>query len=134
MLSAISPLTNGVGIFSVTFLTVGKQTLTATDIGNAAVTSSAVVTVVNLSPIDPFVESIDRTNAGRGPVTTASTLSFTVIFSEAVTGVVASDFLLVLAGTAAGTVSQGTPVSGSIYTVDRQRHLGQWHTGTEPGG
>ena len=64
----------------------------------------------------PYVESINRTNPA-GPVTNASSVTYTVTFSEAVTGVAASDFQLALAGTATGTVSQVTPVSGSVYTV-----------------
>ena len=64
----------------------------------------------------PFVESINRTNPA-GPVTNASTVAYTVTFSEAVTGVNASDFQVVLGGTAAGTLGQVTPVSGAVFTV-----------------
>ena len=64
----------------------------------------------------PYVESINRTSPA-GPVTNASSVSYTVTFSEAVTGVDATDFQLALGGTATGTVSQVTPVSGSVYTV-----------------
>ena len=64
----------------------------------------------------PYVQSINRTSPA-GPVTNASTVSYTVTFSEAVTGVAAGDFQLALGGTATGTVSQVTPVSGSVYAV-----------------
>ena len=64
----------------------------------------------------PYVESINRTSPA-GPVTNASSVNYTVTFSEAVTGVAAGDFQLALAGTAAGTMSQVTPVSGAVYTV-----------------
>ncbi len=66
--------------------------------------------------VDPFVQSINRTSPS-GPVTNASSVSYTVTFSEVVTGVAAADFQLALGGTAAGTVSQVTPISGSVYTV-----------------
>ncbi len=65
----------------------------------------------------PYVQSIDRASPA-GPITNASSVSYTVTFSEAVAGVAASDFELALGGTAAGTVSQVTPVSGSAYTVN----------------
>ena len=51
----------------------------------------------------------------RSPTPAAS--AYTVTFSEAVTGVDASDFQLALGGTATGTVTQVTPVSGAVYTV-----------------
>ena len=72
--------------------------------------------VVTPSAIQPYVESINRTSPA-GPVTNASTVSFTVTFSEAVMGVTAADFQLALAGSAMGTVTQVTPVSGAVYSV-----------------
>ena len=63
----------------------------------------------------PTVLSINRTTP-PGPTTVDSSVSFTVTFSEAVTGVVASDFSLALAG-----VSSTPPLvvtgSGAVYTV-----------------
>ena len=64
----------------------------------------------------PFVQSINRA-LPAGPVTTASSVSYTVTFSEAVTGVVPADFQLALTGTVAATLTQVTPVSASVYTV-----------------
>ncbi len=66
--------------------------------------------------MDPVVESINRTSAG-GPLTNASSVEFTVTFSEAVTGVAPFDFRPVLSGSVAATVTQVAPVTGSVYTV-----------------
>ena len=66
--------------------------------------------------VDPFVESISCT-APAGPNTNATSVSYTVTFSEAVTGVNAADFKLALGGTVAATITQVTPVSGAVYTV-----------------
>src|SRR5579862_968453 len=62
----------------------------------------------------PFVQSIARTDPNP---TNASTVHFTVAFSEAVTGVDPTDFRVVATGTVGTTLTQVTPVSGSIYTV-----------------
>ncbi len=84
--------------------------------GGSLSNSSFTGQVYTINQVWPFVESINRASPA-GPVTNANSVSFTVTFSEAVTGVAANDFQLVLGGTATGTVSQVTPVSGSIYTV-----------------
>jgi hypothetical protein len=67
-----------------------------------------------------LVDSIPPTVASIVPASTsptnASVLSFTVTFSESVTGVDASDFTLTTTGTANGSVSSVTG-SGSVYTV-----------------
>jgi hypothetical protein len=52
-----------------------------------------------------------------GPPTSASTVSFTVTFSEAVTGVDPTDFQLALDYTVGATVTQVTSVSTSVYAV-----------------
>jgi hypothetical protein len=62
----------------------------------------------------PTVASIVPT--GSSP-TNASTLSFTVTFSEGVTGVDSSDFTLTRTGNANGTVASVAPNSSSVYTV-----------------
>ncbi len=72
--------------------------------------------VYTIDTIAPYVESINRAIPST-PTTNASSVSFTVTFSEAVTGVAVADFQLALGGTATGTVSQVTPVSASVYTV-----------------
>jgi hypothetical protein len=63
----------------------------------------------------PVVQSIDR-GVPPDPSTNAATVSFTVTFSETVTGVDLADFALI-AVNAAGTLAQVTPVSGRVYTV-----------------
>ena len=102
--------------FTATLKTPGKQTLTATDSSNAAVTGNAVITAVSSSGIAPFVESINRTSP-PGVDTNASTVSFTVTFSQTVVGVNLSDFQLALTGTASGTLTSVTPVSGAVYNI-----------------
>ena len=47
----------------------------------------------------------------------ASTASWTATFSETVTGVDPTDFALARSGTVGATLTQVTPVSGSVYTV-----------------
>jgi hypothetical protein len=69
------------------------------------------------SGVPPFVESINRpVNAPY--ITTAPSVSFTVVFNENVTGVAANDFALALTGTVAVTQPlQVTVVSASVYSV-----------------
>ena len=69
-----------------------------------------------IDTIAPFVQSIVRTMPA-GPVTSATSVTYTVTFSEPVTGVVPSDFQAPLTGTATGTVTQVSPSSGAVYTV-----------------
>ncbi len=64
----------------------------------------------------PYVVSIN----GASPAnltTTASSVSYTVTFSAAVTGVTASAFHVVTTGTVTAGTPQVSPVSGSVYTV-----------------
>jgi Bacterial Ig domain/FG-GAP-like repeat/Matrixin/FG-GAP repeat/PKD domain len=51
-------------------------------------------------------------------VTNASAVSFSIVFSEAVTGVNATDFQPATTGTVTSTSTQVTPVSSSVYTVN----------------
>ena len=106
-------LTNGVGNFSTILKNTGTQTLTATDTTNGVITGSAVVDSLAVAP---FVQSINLTTPA-GPFTPASSVTFTVTFSDSVTGVNAGDFQLALGGTVAATITQVTPVSGAVYTV-----------------
>lgn len=88
--------------------------VTATDTGGLSVSTDFTFTVTNA----PSVSSIVR--AGAAPaVTNASTVSFTVVFSEAVTGVTSDDFTLVSTGSASGTVSAVYSADGGIsWTVE----------------
>ena len=70
----------------------------------------------NILQAYPSVVSINRT-LPAGPATNASSVSFTVTFSEPVTGVNPTDFQVVETGTVGNTLTQVTPVSGSVYTV-----------------
>ena len=65
----------------------------------------------------PAVSSIVRAAAAPGTVAASATsVSYTVTFSQSVTGVGASDFALTASGTAAGTI-QSVTGSGDTYTV-----------------
>ncbi|MDZ7862901.1 Ig-like domain-containing protein [Acidovorax sp.] len=65
----------------------------------------------------PTVTSIVRAGGASATVASAATsVDYTVIFSEAVTGVDASDFAVTPSGTASGTVASVTG-SGTTYTV-----------------
>jgi hypothetical protein len=91
----------------------GSHTITAvtTDaVGNATTSSGVTVTVDNAAPT---VLSINR--AGSSP-TNATSVQFTVTFSEAVTGVATSSFSVTATGTAAGAVSNVSG-TGASYTV-----------------
>jgi VCBS repeat-containing protein len=67
----------------------------------------------------PSVVSIVRADAGGVEVVAgaASTISYAVTFSEAVTGVDASDFLLTTTGSASGSIVNPISGSGTTYTV-----------------
>ena len=62
----------------------------------------------------PSVASINR--AGASALTNASSVDYTVTYSEAVTGVDVSDFVLTATGTAGGTIASISG-SGTTYTV-----------------
>lgn len=84
--------------------------------GNAATLTGLSVSDLSSVRIDggaPTVQSITRVGAA---VSKATSQSFTVTFSEAVTGVDFNDFALTAGGTAAGTIT-GVTGSGTTYTV-----------------
>jgi hypothetical protein len=66
--------------------------------------------------VAPYLVSINR-GTPAGPNTNATSVAYTVTFSEPVTGVDPSDFQVALTGTAAGAVTKVVPVSGSVYTL-----------------
>ncbi len=72
------------------------------------------------SAVNPFVTSINR--AAANP-TNAPTLPFTVVFSEPVTGVDLSDFVLTSTGAITGAIT-GVSGSGNTYTVDTTTSAG----------
>jgi Ca2+-binding RTX toxin-like protein len=73
------------------------------------------------SAVNPFVTSINR--AAPSP-TNAATLPFTVIFSEPVTGVDPSDFVLTSTGGVTGAISSVSG-SGNTYTVNTTTTAGE---------
>ncbi len=74
----------------------------------------------------PTVQSIDR--AGDNP-TNASSVDWTVTFSESVSGVDSSDFALVQSGGVAGASITGVSGSGTTYTVTANTGTGNGSLG-----
>jgi len=66
--------------------------------------------------VEPFVQSINRATP-MGPVTNATTVAYTVTFSEPVTGVNPTDFTVALTGSVAATTPVAVSGSGAVYTV-----------------
>jgi uncharacterized protein YbcV (DUF1398 family) len=85
--------------------------LAATDAAGNVEHIARTITVQNV----PSVASIERA-AAEGVAASASSINYTVKFSESVTGVDASDFALTATGTASGTIS-AVSGSGDTYTV-----------------
>jgi hypothetical protein len=69
-----------------------------------------------IEQVAPVVLWIDGTSPTLG-ITTARALTFTVTFSQGVTGVDVSDFALATTSNASGTIASVTQSSPSIYTV-----------------
>lgn len=91
-------------------------TATATDSGGSTSEFSAA-TAATAAANAPFVRSIVRATGSANP-TTASSVDFTVTFSEAVTGVDTTDFVVTKTfGNATGAVVAGVAGSGTTYTV-----------------
>ena len=85
--------------------------------GNASLASTSTDNSVTFGTVDttaPTVQSINR--VGTTP-TNAASVSWTVVFSESVTGVDASDFALATTGAVTGAAITGVSGSGSQYTV-----------------
>lgn len=90
-----------------------KIYVAATDVAGNVANQAFTLTVVDA----PSVSSIVRTGAASATVAaSASTVSYTVTFDQAVTGVDASDFTLTATGTASGSIASVSG-SGSTYTV-----------------
>jgi DNA/RNA endonuclease G (NUC1) len=77
---------------------------------SAAFTAGEVYTIDKTAPA---VQSIVRANSSP---TNASSVDFTVTFSESVTGVASNDFALVMSGVSGATIAN-VAGSGSTYTV-----------------
>ena len=89
--------------------------------------------VYTIDTIAPFVQSINRTTPA-GPVTNASSVSFTVTFSEAVTGVDPTDFQLAGNRHRGHHADPGDAGQRLGLHGHGQRHHRQRHAGPEPGG
>ncbi len=105
---------NGITVGSSIILNGGSIKDAVTNAATLTLNNVASTTNVDVDTIPPTVTSI--TTAGANPNNAASE-TFTVTFSEAVTGVRAGDFAPVNSGTVTETVLTVTPVSGSVYTV-----------------
>jgi hypothetical protein len=113
---------NGSFTISGNSLKVGASTLTAgtykiytaaTDAAGNIANQAFTITIVDA----PSVSSVVRTGGASATVNgSASSVSYTVTFSESVTGVDASDFSLTSTGTASGSIASVTG-SGATYTV-----------------
>ena len=82
--------------------------------GNQAVSTNSTFRTAAVDTIAPTVQSINR--VGATP-TNAASVSWTVLFSESVTGVDAADFALVTTGGVAGATITSVTGSGNQYTV-----------------
>ncbi|MGB6168579.1 MAG: lamin tail domain-containing protein, partial [Geitlerinemataceae cyanobacterium] len=82
--------------------------------GNLSDVSSSIDNTVTFNNTAPTVTQITRTNPNP---TSASTVSYTVQFSEAVTGVDATDFELVTSGISAANITNVTGTDDT-YTVE----------------
>lgn len=93
-----------------------KATAGATGNTTATVTSSlnAFLTIA-LKPLPPSVVSMNAVSSN--PTAGATSVSWTVVFDQTVTGVDAADFVLVQSGGVSGAAITGVTGSGTTYTV-----------------
>ncbi|RZJ08411.1 MAG: hypothetical protein EOP39_13915, partial [Rubrivivax sp.] len=120
--NGINDADNGSFSISGNALHVGASTLTAgtyklylsaTDVAGNVAHQAFTLTVVDA----PAVSAIVRGGGAVATVNTAATsVTYTVTFDQAVTGVDASDFALTATGSASGTIASVTG-SGTTYTV-----------------
>ncbi len=90
-----------------------KIYVAATDAAGNVANQAFTLTVVDA----PSISSIVRTGGASATVAgSASSISYTVTFDQAVTGVDASDFALTATGTASGSIASVSG-SGTTYTV-----------------
>lgn len=103
------------GIVAASAITLNGGTVRDAAGNNAATTgvSFASTTGVLVDGVAPAVSSVDRV---EGATTNATSVQYTVTFSESVTGVDVGDFSVASFGSASGSVSTVTG-SGTTYTV-----------------
>ena len=98
--------------------------------GNGNTASTSTDNTVTLDTEAPEVESIDRADANP---TNASSVSWTVTFSEPVSGVDAADFALANSGLGGTPAITNVTGSGATRTVTASTGLGERHARAEPG-
>jgi hypothetical protein len=105
---------SGFEVMNATYSSDGGH-LNATGSLRAAKVFWVMMSAISKANVAPSVQSIMRTNPNP---TTASSVDFTVTFSEDVSGVDKTDFTLTASPSISGhSVSSVTPVSTSVYTV-----------------
>jgi len=104
-------------------ITLGTLNTGSGSIRNSAGTNAVLtlpappsLAAVLVDGVAPVATASTRLTPSAAAPTNATTVSYQVVFGEAVTGVDAADFALTATGTAAGTVSTVSG-SGSTYTV-----------------
>ncbi len=103
--------------YSTTVLPPGAYTFSATataSSGNSSPASAPFLVLVDT--VAPAVSAILRQNP-QSAATTASSFTFRVSFSEQVSGVDMSDFLLTATGSSTGIISAITPLSGQAFDI-----------------
>ncbi|UKJ77352.1 DUF4347 domain-containing protein [Azospirillum brasilense] len=97
--------------------TAGARTATVT-VNDGETTSTARTSTITLGTVvDTTPPTVSSIAVSGTPAANASSVSYTVTFSEGVSGVDAADFTLATTGTASGTIGTVTQVSASVYTV-----------------
>ena len=104
------------GVAAASSITLNSGTIKDAAGNNAATTgiSFASTAAVLVEAVAPTVSSINRVSSAA---TNATSVDYTVTFSENVSGVDSSDFTLTATGTAAGSIASVALVNASTYTV-----------------
>ncbi|MBL0951580.1 MAG: hypothetical protein IBJ08_13035, partial [Pseudomonas sp.] len=83
----------------------------AMDLNLVGISNTGGVLIDTTAPVATGITRIDASPTG------ASSVSYTVTFSESVSGVDASDFSLLFTGSASGSIASVTTLNGQIYVV-----------------
>ncbi len=124
LLTQVTPVSSAQYTVAISGIT-GDGTLTLELVNNGTIHDSGgnplsqgfVGQTYTIDTIAPFVQSINRTTP-VGPITTANSVTYTVTFSEVVTGVDAADFPVLTTGSLHAALTQVAPAgNSSTYTV-----------------
>ncbi|WP_353861388.1 DUF4347 domain-containing protein [Azospirillum formosense] len=97
--------------------TAGTRTATVT-VNDGETTSTARTSQITVGTgSDTTPPAVNSIAVSGTPAANASSVTYTVTFSEDVSGVDPTDFTLATTGTASGTIGTVTQVSASVYTV-----------------